>query len=56
MQVLSLHPGVSMHRVRDNTGFDIDPAPDVGETAAPTETELRILREEVDPLRYVIGR
>jgi glutaconate CoA-transferase subunit B len=56
MQVLSLHPGVNMQRVRDNTGFDIGPTPTATETPAPTETELRILREEVDPLRYVIGR
>jgi glutaconate CoA-transferase subunit B len=56
MQVLTLHAGVTMDRVRANTGFAIDAVADVGQTPAPREEELRILREEVDPLRYVIGR
>jgi glutaconate CoA-transferase subunit B len=56
MQVLSLHPGVSMEKVRANTSFPIDAIADVGQTAPPTTEELRILREEVDPLRYIIGR
>jgi glutaconate CoA-transferase subunit B len=56
MQVLTLHAGVTMERVRANTGFAIDAVADVGQTPAPGEEELRILREEVDPLRYVIGR
>ncbi|MFQ3649812.1 MAG: CoA-transferase [Gemmataceae bacterium] len=56
MQVLSLHPGVTLQRVRDHTGFDLHVAENLGVTPPPTEQELRLLREEVDPLRYVIGR
>ena len=56
MQVLSLHPGVTMDRVRAATGFSINAVEPLGVTAAPTEEELRILRDEIDPLRYVIGR
>ncbi|NBO90984.1 MAG: 3-oxoacid CoA-transferase [Planctomycetia bacterium] len=56
MQLLTLHPDVTMQRVRDHTGFAIDAVADVGQTPAPTEDELRLLREEVDPLRYLIGR
>jgi glutaconate CoA-transferase subunit B len=56
MQVESLHPGVPLAQVQDNTGFELPAAPTLGETAPPTEHELRILREEVDPYRYVIGR
>ena len=56
MQVLSLHPGVTLQRVRENTGFELLVADNLTETTEPTEQELRILREEVDPLRYVIGR
>ena len=56
MRVLSLHPGVTMERVRENTGFALDAVEGVGETAAPDPEALRILREEVDPRRYVIGR
>ncbi len=56
MQVESLHPGVTFERVQANTGFELLMAPDTGKTAPPEEEELRILREEVDPYRYIIGR
>jgi glutaconate CoA-transferase subunit B len=56
MQVLGLHPGVTMEQVRAATGFAIDAVEPLRVTAAPTEEELCILREEIDPLRYVIGR
>jgi glutaconate CoA-transferase subunit B len=56
MEVLTLHEGVTAERVRAQTGFPIaipDPCP---VTAAPSASELRILRDQVDPHRYVIGR
>jgi glutaconate CoA-transferase, subunit B len=56
MQVLSLHPGVTMEQVRSNTGFAIDAIEGVTTTAAPGDEELRILRDEVDPHRYLLGR
>jgi glutaconate CoA-transferase, subunit B len=56
MQVESLHPGVTFDQVQGNTGFELLRAEVVRETAPPTEEELRILRQEVDPHRYVIGR
>ena len=56
MQVLGLHPGVTMEQVRAATGFALEAVEPLRVTAAPTEEELGILREEIDPLRYVIGR
>jgi glutaconate CoA-transferase subunit B len=56
MEVLSLHPGVTLERVRENTGFELTAAEPLGTTAPPTAEQLRILREEVDPHRYLIGR
>ena len=56
MQVESLHPGVTFEQAQENTEFELLRASDVAETAPPREEELRILREEVDPYRYVIGR
>ncbi len=56
MKVESLHPGVELDQVRAETGFELLVAKDLGRTAPPTDEELRILREEVDPLRLVIGR
>ena len=56
MEVLTLHPGVTMERVGQSTGFAIDAVAAVGQTPAPTAEELRILRDEVDPHRYILGR
>ncbi len=56
MQILSLHPGVTLEQVRANTGFTLGVAESLATTRPPTEAELLILREEVDPFGYVIGR
>ncbi len=56
MQVLSLHPGVTLDNVRHATSFDLEVAPTLTTTAAPPDDELRILREQVDPFRYILGR
>jgi glutaconate CoA-transferase subunit B len=56
MQVLSLHPGVTLEQVRASTGFELGASAELTTTAPPTEHELHILRAEVDPFRYVLGR
>jgi glutaconate CoA-transferase subunit B len=56
MQVLSLHPGVTLERVRDGTGFDLGTVEPLAVTPAPSDTELEVLRREVDPHRYLLGR
>ena len=56
MQVLSLHPGVTLDQVRAATDFELSVAEPLRTTSTPTEAELCILREEVDPFGYVIGR
>lgn len=56
MRVISLHPEVTIEQVKENTGFELLVNSKLERTAPPTATELRILREEVDPMRYVIGR
>ena len=56
MQVESLHPGVTFEQVQEQTGFELLKASQVGETKPPREEELRVLRGEVDPFRYIIGR
>jgi glutaconate CoA-transferase, subunit B len=45
-----------MEQVKTATGFALGVREPLATTAPPTETELRILRDEVDPYRYVIGR
>lgn len=47
--VKSIHPGVSKEDVIKSTGFDLGDLREVPITKVPTDEELRILREEVDP-------
>jgi glutaconate CoA-transferase subunit B len=56
MEVLSLHPGVRLEQVQQATGFPLGVREPMTTTAPPTSTELHILRTEVDPHRYVLGR
>jgi len=56
MQVRSLHPGVTADQVRAATGFQLEFADQVTTTEPPTAEELHILRDEVDPHRYILGR
>jgi glutaconate CoA-transferase subunit B len=56
MQVLSLHPGVALERVQAATRFVLEVASSLTATVPPSIEELQILREEVDPHRYILGR
>jgi glutaconate CoA-transferase subunit B len=49
----SYHPGVTPQAVADATGFTLD-IKDATKTAPPTQQELRILREDVDPERIFL--
>ena len=49
MRLLSVHPGVSVEEVLEQTGFELAVPPSVPETRAPTAEELRLIREAIDP-------
>ena len=49
MRVRSVHPGVTVEEVREATGFELAADGDVPDTRVPTEEELRLIREAVDP-------
>ncbi len=49
MTLTTLHPGVAMDDVRAAMGWEPAVAADLGETPAPTDRELRLIREELDP-------
>jgi glutaconate CoA-transferase subunit B len=49
MTLESLHPGVTLEKVRESTGWDLKVADDVRETEPPTDDELRLIREELAP-------
>ena len=56
MRVESIHQGLAFEDVQKNCGFPLLKAEKIVVTPAPTADELRILRTEVDPKRYIIGR
>jgi glutaconate CoA-transferase subunit B len=56
MTVESLHPGVAKQDVIENTGFEMLFVDPLQVTPEPTDEELRILREEVDPEGVIIGK
>jgi glutaconate CoA-transferase subunit B len=56
MRVESIHQGLAFEEVQKNCGFPLLKAGKIVVTPAPTADELRILRTEVDPKRYIIGR
>ncbi|MGZ8177165.1 CoA-transferase subunit beta [Williamsia sp. SKLECPSW1] len=48
-RALSLHPGVTADEVVENTGFEVDGLDDAGETRTPTDEELSLIRDTLDP-------
>ncbi|MFF7043223.1 CoA-transferase subunit beta [Streptomyces massasporeus] len=49
MRLASLHPGVTVEQVREATGFELTVPDAVPATREPTDEELRLIREVVDP-------
>lgn len=47
-RVKSVHPGVTITEVREQTGFAVDAGEDVPETPAPTDEQLLLLRTRID--------
>lgn len=56
MKVESMHPGITREKIIENTGFELLWAEDLSESEPPKKEELDVLRNEVDPYRYIIGR
>ncbi len=51
----SIHPGITVEDVVENTGWDLRCAPKVEKMKPPTRSELRIVRK-YDPLGFWTGR
>ncbi|MCX5827550.1 MAG: 3-oxoacid CoA-transferase [Deltaproteobacteria bacterium] len=56
MRIIAINPGYSEKDVQDNCGFELLKAKKIVENQGPSEKELSILRDQIDPYRYVIGR
>jgi hypothetical protein len=49
MAVLSRHPGVAVEEILEATGFELRVPDEVPETRLPTDAELHLIREVIDP-------
>ncbi|MGC1123084.1 MAG: CoA-transferase [Candidatus Methanofastidiosia archaeon] len=54
MSLLALNPGVTVTQVKEKTGFELIIPDEVGQNEPPTDRELKILREEIDPTKLYI--
>lgn len=50
MRLVSVHPGIDVERVKAKTGFEIEIEEPVKITEPPSAEDLKLLRENIDPL------
>jgi glutaconate CoA-transferase subunit B len=50
LRLISFHPCANIAMIQAKTGFELCISPDVFPTPTPTDEEIRLLREEIDPL------
>jgi glutaconate CoA-transferase subunit B len=50
MRITSFHPGVTIEKIQAHTGFPLEISPEVMETQSPSDDELNLLRNEIDPM------
>lgn len=53
MRLKTLHPGVSVDDVVENTGFELVIDGEIPVTRLPTDDELTLIRESIDPKRFL---
>ncbi len=49
MEVASLHPGVTTEDLRESTGWEMRIPMDIEQNEPPTDEELRLIRQDLDP-------
>ena len=54
MVLTSLHPGCTIEQVKENTGWEVRISTQLTTTEIPTDEELRIIREGLDPAHLFI--
>ena len=54
MYLSGYYPGITREKILDNMGFEVDISR-AAEVSPPSDEELRILREQCDPQRLILG-
>lgn len=49
MRLVSYHPGITIRDIQRKTNFELIISPNVHETDPPSQHELKLIREEIDP-------
>lgn len=50
MRLKSIHPGITIEKVKDATGFELlIPENNIPETKSPTKAQVKLIREVIDP-------
>jgi|SRR3990172_3524659 len=49
MRLTTYHPGISPEHIQKHTGFELEVAADLHETPSPTQEEIHLIREVIDP-------
>jgi acyl CoA:acetate/3-ketoacid CoA transferase beta subunit len=50
MRLTSIHPGVTVEKIKAHTGFNFEISPSIMETDIPKDDELKLIRNVIDPL------
>ena len=56
LKLISLHPGVTIDEVKENSQFEILKPDRVETSPEPSDRDLTILRQEIDPAAIVLGK
>jgi glutaconate CoA-transferase subunit B len=56
LELVGLYPGVNADEVRSKTGWPLRSAPSVSVLPPPTNAELHLLRDVLDPDHLYIGK
>lgn len=55
LELATIHPGVTLEKVKENTGWDLKTAANLKETPPPTREELEVIRT-IDPNGFWTGQ
>lgn len=56
LKLVSIHPGISLDEVKENSAFEIIIPDDAATSPEPDEQQLKLLRQEIDPAGIVLGK
>lgn len=56
LKLISIHPGVTLAQIKENSSFDIIIPENIPQSPEPSDIDLKILRTEIDPASIVLGK